>query len=215
MRVAIGAVRFPTKAAAKKHVTDLIRPYMGKEIHETSGPFELLCALWARSPEWVDGASHFVVGKKFDGVGIKAVAGNKAIDWSISMAISGRASCAWTCLTMAMRNAIRPQVVEFRRRQLLRCVMCGCGGKMDVDHVVPFKTLMGGYLSEKDQVRPEAFNYTSSSWQFRDEDREWREGWEDYHAKRCKLRVLCVPCHVKHTKETRRSDSESSAGESE
>ena len=117
-------------------------------MRENSEHFKLLMSLWVRSPLFVAGECHFVVGRKFAGAAVKTVTTCEGlmIDWSIRSAISGKEVSTWTMFTVAMRAAIRPHMQKFRSAGSGKCEMCDYNGFCEVDHVISFKSLMREYL---------------------------------------------------------------------
>ena len=217
MKIDIGGCAFATKAAAKKHATQVLTKYKGRRIDVGAEDYGFIAALWKRSPSWAEGYTKFDVGQKFNGLGITAVGdGGKSIDWSIKTAVSGRNVNMWSMLTQAMRGAIRPQILAFRGRSVVHCELCSSTRQIEVDHVVTFKVLMYQWLELWGDERPSDFVYSHAGFQFREEDEAFRRGWANHHRVHCRLRFLCSDCHVKVTTEARQSSgSEGSEGEVE
>ena len=90
MKICIATMKFATKKHAKLHVKSIVEPLIGWEVRESSEHFEFLMGLWLRSPSFVPGECHFLIGQKFAGAAIKTVTTNGVIDWSLRSAISGR-----------------------------------------------------------------------------------------------------------------------------
>jgi hypothetical protein len=107
MKLVIGGLIFPTKAKAKSWAIDLAKKYVGGRIDENSPDFGTFCDLWARSPSFEDGVSHFEVGRRFSSVAVQTVMRDgRLIDWSLRNAVSGHFPSTHTQLTLAMRLAI-------------------------------------------------------------------------------------------------------------
>ena len=203
-------MKFTTKKSAKLHVKSIVDSLIGWEVRESSEHFELLMGLWLRSPSFVPGECHFVIGAKFAGVAMKAITcEGQNIDWSIRSAISGKEVSRWTKLTQALRGAIRPQMQKFRSAGSGKCEMCDFNGFCEVDHKISFKSLMREYLGLRGYY-PSEYVYAHSGWAFRLEDREFEAQWVEFHEVRCSLRLLCHGCH-KGVTQRQRSDSESEA----
>src|SRR5690349_377054 len=146
MKLQIGDMHFPTKAQAKKYVREVVEQYVGAEINEESEHFGFFTALWTRSPAWVEGVRHFEVSRKFLGAAIRAVTGDGVIiEFSMRAAVAGKDVNVWTKLTLALRASIRPQIQHFKGKCRGLCELCGNGGKIEIDHVVTFKSLMRDY----------------------------------------------------------------------
>lgn len=207
MKVAIGNETFATKAAAKAYAMKVLAKYAGRRIEKGAEDFPFVSALWCRSPSWDDGYSSFEVGKKFSGICVVALAGDgRRIDWSIRAAVSGRHVGRWTQLTVAMRLAIRPQILDFRAANRgADCELCGSKNDrpLEVDHIVSFRSLMRGYLDGRAGVYPDEFQYSHSGWTMRPEDSAFKDGWIEHHQAGAHLRLLCSGCHLRVTKEAR------------
>ena len=208
MKICIGPMKFTTKKSAKLHVKSIVESLIGWEVRETNEHFELLMGLWLRSPSFMPGECHFLIGAKFAGAAIKTVTGNGVIDWSIRAAISGKEVSKWTMLTIALRGAIRPQMQRFRGAGSGKCELCDFNGFCEVDHIIAFKSLMREYLDLRGYY-PSEYVYAHSGWQFRPEDRAFEVEWVNFHEERCSLRLLCHSCHLVVT-QRQRSDSECS-----
>lgn len=207
MKVCLAGVDYKTKKHAKVYVKSVVDSLIGWEVRETSEHFGLLMSLWLRSPLFVPGATHFIVGQKFAGAAIKTVLACKGvIDWSIRAAISGKQVSKWTMLTVALRGSIRPQMQRFRGAGSGKCELCDFTGFCEVDHKITFKSLMRGYLEVRGYY-PSEYTYQHSGWAFRPEDQEFEMEWVKFHEERCSLRLLCHGCHLVVTK-GQRSDSE-------
>ena len=116
MKLCLADVQFGSKKHAKVYVKSIVNSLIGCEVRKNSEHFKLLMSLWVRSPLFVAGECHFVVGRKFAGAAVKTVTTCEGlmIDWSIRNAISGKEVPTWTMLTVAMRAAIRPQMQKLR-----------------------------------------------------------------------------------------------------
>lgn len=108
-------------------------------------------------------------------------------------------------LNMALRNAIRDQIVAFRRGvETLQCVQCGDGRNCDIDHIKPFSVIRNDFL--KTVTKPEIpidfyddeENTCSSFFKMNDEDFERK--WTEYHRLNATYQVLCRNCNLKKGK---------------
>lgn len=205
MKVLIGGQTFATQAEAKRHVVETAKKYVGRDITPESEHYSLFYDLWSRSPSFVDGYDLFAVGKKFSSVCIRALSrdGKSPVDWSLRNAVSGHFPNLWTQLTLAMRQAIRPQVVEYRNNHR-SCSRCYSFVNIEVDHVKPFKELMQRFLST--HPAPAAYHYTSSGWVFRAENNDFERSWAEFHRAHAKLRLLCKECHQEFTLQALRQE---------
>ncbi len=216
MKLQLGEKDFRSMSEAKNYVMNLAREFVGGEIHPESEHFDFFAALWLRSPSWEAGLSHFEVGRKFMGAAFVAVTHEgKRIDFSLRMAIRGKDVTTWTKLTIALRGSIRPQIQTFKAECDGKCEMCGADGHLEVDHVISFKSLMREYLDSRGNVYPVDYDYNHCGWRFKSADWEFNRDWQEWHAKKCSLRLLCVSCHLTVTKaaatwQVRTSDDEQS-----
>ena len=209
MKLWLAGTSYASKKLAKNHVKSVVNSLIGWEIRESSEHFKLLMDLWLRSPLFVHGVTHFIVGQKFAGAAMKAVTcEGQNIDWSIRGAISGKDVSTWTKLTGSMRGSIRPQMQKFISAGSGECEMCDFNGFCEVDHVQPFKKLMRDYLDARGYF-PSEYRYLHSGWSFTAADREFETKWVQFHQERCSLRLLCHSCHLTVT-QRQKSDSETS-----
>jgi len=135
--------------------------------------------------------------KKYLEINIKKNNGD-IIDISYNKCISGKPK---DNLTLAMRNSITPQIMEFKKNNENICVLCGSDQKIHIDHFKPqFIELKKNFLLKHEQV-PEKFddNYFHSKI-FKPEDLKFQKNWEEYHKKNCCLRVLCQKCNLSRPK---------------
>ena len=176
MKLCLDGVGYGSKKLAKQYVRSVVESLIGWEVRESSEHFKLLMSLWMRSPCYVEGDCHFVIGQKFAGAAVKAVTSNGVIDWSIRSAISGREVSRWTMLTVALRGSIRPQMQRFRGAGSGKCELCDFNGFCEVDHKIAFKKLMRDYLELRGYY-PSEYVYQHSGWAFRLEDREFEQQW--------------------------------------
>jgi hypothetical protein len=211
MKLLLGGQVFRTKALAKDYVMEIAKKHVGEAIMPDDPDFSLFADLWTRSPAFVEGMDHFEIGRKFSGVSVRAVSREgESIDWSLRNAVSGHLPGVHTQLTLAMRLAIRPQIVTFRNGNR-KCERCYSFEDIEIDHVVPFKELMQKFLSLN--PHPQVFHYTASGWQFCREHAEYEKAWIEHHRKYCVLRPLCSGCHKEFTLASRRQERDSDSME--
>lgn len=103
-------------------------------------------------------------------------------------------------LTIAMRNSIIPQILEFRNNNILICNICNNKENCEIDHEEPkFYELKNNFLkkcNKKNKKIPD--NFTENNFNsviFLDEDEKFKKRWNKYHKKKAKLRVLCKKCN--------------------
>jgi hypothetical protein len=108
-------------------------------------------------------------------------------------------------LSIAMRNAILSQTLEFRRNSELVCNIekCKSTKKLVVDHYEPqFIELLSTF--KKDVWKgplPCSFNENRShSKVFKETDSAFEEEWYNYHKQHATLRILCEKCNSEREK---------------
>lgn len=199
MKLCIAGVSFTTKKKAKIHLQSLLGSLVGCEIRESSPNYKTLYGLWTRSMQYVPNVKSFVVIRKFSGAGIRSITDSGFIDWSVNAALSGNCVTHWTMLTAALRTSIRPQIREFKTRSEGICAICKRNYLfLEADHVLRFAKLMREFVAQRSDV-PTEFSYDLSGWRFRDEHLQFETDWLAYHLANARLRLLCPPCHSKHT----------------
>ena len=100
-------------------------------------------------------------------------------------------------LTVAMRNSIRPQIVEFRQNNSLVCELCKSTRTIEIDHFEPqFADLKAAFLDQYNGVLPVQFRPNNShSKVFIEDDIDFENEWNAYHQENATLRVLCRSCN--------------------
>ena len=63
MKLCLADVHFGSKKHAKVYVKSIVNSLIGCEVRENSEHFKLLMSLWMRSPNFVEGDCHFVIGQ--------------------------------------------------------------------------------------------------------------------------------------------------------
>ncbi len=108
-------------------------------------------------------------------------------------------------LTIAMRNSIVPQILEFKNNSSLICVLCGSIEKIHIDHHEPqFIDLKKDFVNEWKGPIPNIFDQNNShSKIFTSINNEFEKKWIEYHKKNATLRVLCNKCNCSREKSQR------------
>ena len=107
-------------------------------------------------------------------------------------------------LSMAMRFAVRDDILKFRETAPIICNICKetsdeFSGNFHVDHYnPPFRELKQRFLESYEQI-PKEFNSHPTKYVsiFKDKDREFETAWADYHTKHCNLQLLCAKCNLR------------------
>lgn len=202
---------FTSQKAAQDHVRGILGKYQGElNLGPDAPEFEFLVALVRRHPEAAEkigvGISHFFVKlSAYRNLELWiARTDETVIDISYPTAIRGVAKTAQENLLSAMRQAIVPQVNEYRAAELAKGVATcpgwqrTCGAVLDslapVDHVEPFTDLADRFLAGR-QAPSEFADGPTNAAAFKPEDAAFEAEWLAFHAKEATLQLLCSPCN--------------------
>ena len=106
-----------------------------------------------------------------------------------------------------MRSAIEEQIEEYKKGRELKCGKCGSKSKPEVDHMnILFVELYENFLKGRKDIPKEFDNTKSNSKCFREEDKKFKEEWEEYHKENAILRILCNICNNKYENKQRQND---------
>ena len=200
MKICIGGSWYATKKYAKACIKSILRPLVGCEVKPDSEHYNLILGLFERSLSYRPKVTHFEVVEKLSGVGVRAVISDDYyVDWSVREAIAGHSVSHYTQLTSALRNAIRPQIREFKAGLDKRCAMCDCSGFLQCDHILRFRDLMKSFIAGRADV-PREFWYGHDGYRFIPRDSDFEDRWLEFHKTNCSLRLLCPGCHALHTR---------------
>ncbi len=105
-------------------------------------------------------------------------------------------------LTIAMRNSILSQILEFRINNSLICKLCKSIKNIEIDHFEPqFIELKTTFLDNWNGIVPINFEQNKShSKIFITNDINFENEWNKYHRKNARLRVLCKKCNSSREK---------------
>ncbi len=102
----------------------------------------------------------------------------------------------------AMRTTIDNQILEFKRHRFVpgdKCTLCdkimNTTRDAVVDHVFKFRTL-AGYFINSDNKMPKTKQNSSRKMCFGDDEKEFRDGWANYHKQNALLRIICASCNA-------------------
>jgi hypothetical protein len=106
-------------------------------------------------------------------------------------------------LTIAMRQAIKDVVINYKRNNELMCNNCNVKNELyedyHVDHnIIPFKTIKNDFLQQTTLEIPTYFDDCEYSNQpiFKEEDYDFKNEWINYHNTNCHLQILCRHCNL-------------------
>lgn len=102
-------------------------------------------------------------------------------------------------LNTCFRNAIRPQIEEFRKTSIGKnCDMCSASQDLQVDHVKLFSHLTREFVKLRppsevyqDPTQPNNISFVNA---------DYAAEWQRYHADNCTLRILCGHCNQSRPK---------------
>jgi len=105
-------------------------------------------------------------------------------------------------LIQAMREAISPDTMAFKREANQSCVLCGSTHNLHTDHSsISFKTISTDFLLNcvaNNTTIPTAFDCDNlSRCIFRQNDGSFAKQWYDYHKGRAVYQILCQTCNCK------------------
>ena len=127
------------------------------------------------------------------------------IDFSWVYCCQFKVRSSTTNLYTAMRQAIAPDMVKFKKDQKeLICSLCNISNleysKFHVDHNdPPFRTIRDNYNSLPGTIIPLNFDDCPQTYLsiFREEDSSFKNDWIKYHNENCTLQILCRECNLK------------------
>jgi hypothetical protein len=103
-------------------------------------------------------------------------------------------------LLSAMRMAVRPSMLKFRKHALPACVLCPAGSPatlLHVDHAAPsFRELSAAFITAT--TPPTEFDSHADLHMkvFRREDQVYTWNWQRNHDEHATLRMLCPTCNL-------------------
>jgi hypothetical protein len=104
-------------------------------------------------------------------------------------------------LIIAMRNAIQPQIDEFKRnhKNICYCELCSETQYIEIDHhseKIPFAKLYHDFMQINTISKPTSFeNNVGFMKSFKNIDEEFKMNWIKYHKDHAILRFLCRKCN--------------------
>jgi len=104
-------------------------------------------------------------------------------------------------LKSAMRNAIYPQILEFRNNcELSECSICRSKENIQIDHIILFHKLYDDFLKERIDIPTSFDDNVYNMAMFKQENKEFENEWKVYHKKYALLRCLCMKCNLTRKK---------------
>lgn len=103
-------------------------------------------------------------------------------------------------LIEAMREAISPDTMAFKRDANQSCVLCGSTHHLHTDHsTISFKTISTDFLLNcvaNNTTIPSSFDWDIQC-RFRQNDGAFAKQWYEYHKGRAVYQILCQTCNCK------------------
>ena len=193
--------KFKNQALAKQYVRSLILKYPhGSPITdpEDKAFVTFLISLHSEKETKIGlGVKDFISIRDFNknpALLIERIDGSK-VDVSWVHCITGQKKKE---IVVAMRQAIKEQILDFKHSSVLVCEICSSTDKIHVDHQEPtFKELVKEFL-EANPNQPKDFNECPNTNMaiFKLEDKEFSMAWQKFHAINAKLRILCSKCNL-------------------
>ena len=200
---------FSTKAANIRHAKDIMDRNRNKELIGDDLSFVL--AILKNHPDYKEkvgaGISRIEVRRtamNYFGMHIVRVDGSE-IDFSYKTCISGKSKSLDSNLREAMREAISDQMRSFKfgvNEQTFTCPICGKNvtekKNIHADHFnVKFRELYSKFIVGKDLPRSFDDHPVYHCSIFKEEDREFKKAWSQYHKDNCSIRLICNVCNIK------------------
>ena len=128
------------------------------------------------------------------------------IDISWKCAVTGKMKGNKHELMSAMRSSIDKQILQFRKDNDLKCVLCNDIDKLHVDHIIHFDEIALNFINimESKNIKiPDTFGDTNDNTHrrcFLQIDHNFKKEWFEYHFTHANLRILCQKCNLTRTK---------------
>jgi hypothetical protein len=201
--------KFKTKKALKEHFQNLIHKIGLCEsiLKEHSEHYDEFIELFERHPKYDEKCKNIkdimirknpvynnleLIMKKED---------DSTDDISYLMCVNGKGK---NDLKTAMREAIQPQINDFKMKSKLICELCNSTISIHIDHhsdFTPFEKLYIDFMKINNLPIPTTFNSNKAHINcFKDEDKEFSKNWYEYHRLNVILRVLCKKCNLSQPK---------------
>jgi hypothetical protein len=213
MKFNIGHLSFSTKAEAKEYTSNVIKRGE-RNIYPDDDEFNFFISLIKNHQNSVklleDGVIFFMILKndfnptKIDKVMIKTKKDElKSFSWNKCCGFKRKKDK----LTIALRECIRPQIMDFKLKNEIKCCYCNkIEGSLTfcdfhIDHIKPFILLVDEFLQINTLPLPSEFIKTEKLlYKFIDEDEDFKKKWYDFHLLNASLQVLCCECNEKKGK---------------
>lgn len=212
----IGELEFKTKKECENYTRDIINNLGCCVINKEHTYFNFFNNLIQNHPEYDDkkgiGIDYFYIIpnpfiRKYNQTMIKRLDGSYT-DFSWIYCCQFKLKTTDYHLSRAMREAIKHETIKYKQKQSkLICNFCKTENEFyenyHVDHNNPsFKILKSMFLQSTKKQIPLTFEdckiYTVSI--FKNEDKDFKNDWIDYHNKNCNFQILCRDCNLRKNK---------------
>ena len=209
--ITIGSLTFASKKAVESHTRALLQATgpMRDTRANCGDVHAFLLALFARHPDADAKLAHHTT---FDIVRTNTSSTGAAYgclvhyqdgrvdDISWKLCVSGKHASQRNKLLDAFRQAVQPQIDEFRAASVDECAHCGAAGVgCHVDHVVEFRELVADFLAGRTDV-PRCFAdapMTMHRHEFAENDAHFCSAWSAFHRQHARLQMACADCNLK------------------
>jgi hypothetical protein len=212
----IGKLEFKTKKDCEEYTRNIINNLGCCIINKVHTYFNFFDDLIYNHPEYYDkigiGIDYFYIThnpliKKYYQTMIKRLDGTE-IDFSWVYCCKFKERSTSDDLLRAFRYAIKYDTIKYKQKQnKLICNLCKTENELyenyHVDHHNPsFLTLKDNFLQLTKKQIPISFDdcKISKLTIFKDEDKDFKNDWIDYHNKNCNFQILCKNCNLRKNK---------------
>ena len=128
------------------------------------------------------------------------------IDISWKCAITGKHKSEKNELMSAMRSSVDEQIFQFRKKNVVKCVLCDNTDKLHVDHIIHFDEIVFNFINIMKSTNieiPNNFGETDDNTHrrcFLETDNNFKNYWINYHSENASLQMLCQHCNLTKTK---------------
>lgn len=207
----IGDLSFKTKKACEEYTRQVINRLGCCKVSNGHSEYAFLCDLLKNHPGYDikagPGIDYFFIRPNITRpttyqTMIRRIDGTET-DFSWRYCCEFRVRPTSHHLNLAMRSAIREDIVNFRNKQTkMQCKLCNTedANEYHIDHnMPPFRDLKSDFLRETKTPIPNIFDELNpiSLTIFKKEDEKFEMEWKEYHNMHCNLQVLCSTCNMK------------------
>lgn len=197
---------YKTKKEFKSYIQNLIKNEIGLcDSLKSTKYWDEILELMKRHPDYnekIKDMEDVIIRKSFYGNTELCIINNDNTETSFSYitAIDGKGNSSKHELTMAMREAILYQIINYRNNNYLECVNCGhTDYDIEIDHITEFSKLRDDFITiwkNQGNKIPESFDRDLCiRRKFKEEDKQFYRDWIYYHQVNAELQCLCKSCH--------------------